>query len=142
MKKDMLYTGVGFLALGIVFFVLYTVMEGKGITANFAGFAGGFSGPGIMMIYKYFHWSKPQNKAAYEKRLDQERINLKDERKVMIRARSGQIMYQVTLLLLAILTFTCSLMNVDKWVLLMLVFLFVFEIAGGWVVFKQLENKL
>lgn len=52
MKKDMLYSGLGFIALGIVFLILYIITDGEGITSNFAGFAGGFAGPGVLMVYK------------------------------------------------------------------------------------------
>ncbi|MEA5056653.1 hypothetical protein SDC9_135714 [bioreactor metagenome] len=62
MKKDMLYSGLGFIALGIVFLILYIIMSGEGITSNFMGFSGGFTAPGIIMLYKYFHWSNLKTK--------------------------------------------------------------------------------
>lgn len=142
MKKDMLYSGLGFIALGIVFLILYIITDGEGITSNFAGFAGGFAGPGVLMVYKYFHWSKPENKAAYEERLRNEKINAKDERKVMLRRISGHVMYTITIIMLALSVFVLSLFGVDKWVLLLIAVLLIFEIAGGQIVYRHYDKKL
>lgn len=142
MKKDMLYSGIGFIVLGIVFLILYVIMDGEGVTSNFAGFAGGFTGPGIVMVYKYFHWSKPENKAAYEERLKYENINAKDERKVMIRRISGHVMYTITIFILAILIFAFSLIGVDKWVLLLFAAILLFEIVGGKTVYRHYDKQL
>lgn len=142
MKKDMLYSGLGFIVLGIVFLILYIVMDGEGVTANFAGFAGGFTTPGIIMVYKYFHWSKPENKAAYEERLKTERINAKDERKVLIRRISGHIMYTITIIMLALLVFVLSLIGVEKWMMLLIAAILILEIAGGQIVYRHYDKKL
>ncbi|MCQ1528383.1 hypothetical protein [Lutispora saccharofermentans] len=142
MKKDMLYSGLGFIALGIVFLILYIITDGEGITSNFAGFAGGFAGPGVLMVYKYFHWSKPENKAAYEERLRNEKINAKDERKVMLRRISGHVMYTITIIMLALSVFVLSLFGVDKWVLLLIAVLLILEIAGGQIVYRHYDKKL
>lgn len=142
MKKDTLYSGLGFIALGIVFLIFYIISGGEGVASNFAGFAGGMTGPGIMMVYKYFHWSKPENKAAYEERLKKEKISLYDERKIMIRGKSAYAMYKITIIVLAFLIFILSLVGVDKWVMLLVVTLFIFEIAGGYIVYRHYDKKL
>lgn len=142
MKKDMLYSGLGFVALGIVFLILYIITDGEGMTSNFAGFAGGFAGPGVLMIYKYFHWSKPENKAAYEEKLKNEKINAKDERKVMLRRISGHVMYTITIIMLALSVFVLSLIGVDKWVLLLIAVLLILEITGGQIIYRYYDKKL
>ncbi|WP_312071492.1 hypothetical protein [Anaerotignum propionicum] len=142
MKKDMLYSGLGFIALGIVFLILYIIMSGEGITSNFMGFSGGFTAPGIIMLYKYFHWSKPENEAAYEELLKNQKINAKDERKIMIRRISGHVMYTITIIVLALLAFVLSLFDVDKWILLLIAILLIFEIAGGYIVYLHYNKKL
>jgi len=142
MKKDTLYSGLGFIALGIVFLVLHIVTDGEGAASNFAGFAGGLTGPGVMMVYKYFHWSKPENKAVYEERMKNERINAHDERTVMIRGKTGYAMYLITIIMLALLTFILSLIGVDKRVLLLITILLIFEIAGGYIVYQRYNKKL
>ncbi|KPU44325.1 hypothetical protein OXPF_24950 [Oxobacter pfennigii] len=142
MKKDMLYSGLGFIVLGMVFLIIYIIMDGEGVTSNFAGFAGGFTGPGIVMIYKYFHWSKPENKTAYEELLKYEKINAKDERKVMIQRISGHIMYTLTIIILALLVFVLSLIGVDKWMLLLIASILILEIAGGQILYRHYDKKL
>jgi len=142
MKKDMLYSGLSFIALGFIFIILYIATNGEGVASNFAGFAGGCIGPGIVMVCKYFYWSKPENKEAYEERLKNEKINAKDERKVMIRRISGQVMYTFTVIMLAVLTFVLSLIGVDKWVLSMIAAILILEIAGGYIVFRYYSKKM
>ena len=142
MKRDTLYCGLGFIALGIVFIILNIVTVGEGTSSKFAGFAGGLIGPGMMMVYKYFHWSKPENKAVYEERMKNERINAHDERTVMIRGKTGYAMYLITIIMLTLLDLILSLTGVEKWVLLLITILLIFELVGGYIVYQRYNKKL
>lgn len=142
MKKDTLYWGLSFIALSIVFIVIYLVTGGEGVTSFFMSFACGLVGPGIVMVYKYFHWSRPENKAVYEERLKNEKINATDERKVMIRRKTGHVMYTVTVVVLAVLVFVLSLIGVDTWVLALMAILWVFEIFGGYILYRYYVKKM
>lgn len=142
MKKDMLYSGLGFILLGSLFLLAYLLLDGQGFASNYAGFAGGFAGPGIMMVYKYFHWSKPENRSTYKEILKKERIDALDERTVMLRRLAGHRMYLCTVLLLAASIFVLSLLRADRWILLSAAALLMVEIAGGWIVYRHYDKKL
>ena len=142
MKKNRLYTGLGFIIAGSIFLSLFIVMRDTERASLLAGFAGALIMPGIMEIYRYFYWTRPENKAIYEERMKNERINLHDERKVMLRGYTAQVMYKITILVIALLDFAAALFHADKWVALMLTALLIFEIAGGYVVYGYYDKKM
>lgn len=123
-----------FLVLGIRF-------AASDFSSVLFGFTGAGVASGIAMIYRYFYWNRPDKRDEYSERLENERINMKDERKVMLRARSGQICYQVNLLILIVMVIISSVLMVDSYVIIMLSFLFIFQYILGLVVFKQISKK-
>ncbi len=102
MKKSMLYTGIAYAAFGIACFMLAILSEWK-TESLLWGFGGAGTGSGMMMLWKYFHWTNPKNREEYEKRLQKECIELRDERKIMLRDKSGRITYIFMLLLYCLL---------------------------------------
>jgi len=142
MKKNRLYTGLGFMLAGSIFLILFIFMRDMERASLFAGFAGALIAPGIMEIYKYFHWTRPENKAIYEVRMKNERINLKDERKVMLRGYTALVMYKITILIIVLLDFVAALFHADKWVAIVLTALLIFEVVGGYVVYRYYDKKM
>ncbi len=51
-------------------------------------------------------------------------------------------MYTITIIVLALLAFVLSLFDVDKWILLLIATLLIFEIAGGYIVYLHYNKKL
>lgn len=100
MKKRDLWTGVGFAAVGICF-LLGALLFDTALDSLFCGFAGAFAVPGIVQIVKYIKWTRPENAPIYHERLEQEQIDLRDERKMMLRDRAGRYAYALGMLLLA-----------------------------------------
>ena len=98
----MLYTGIAYAAFGIACFMLAILSEWKAESLLW-GFGSAGTGSGMMMLWKYFHWTNPKNREEYEKRLQKERIELRDERKTMLRDKSGRITYIFMLLLYCLL---------------------------------------
>lgn len=98
MKKSMLYTGIAYLSVGLLCFALAALSEWK-IESLLWGLGGAGVCPGLMMIWKYFHWTKPENQEEYAKRQQKARIELRDERKAMLRDKSGRIAYLFMMLL-------------------------------------------
>lgn len=83
MKKSTLYTGIGFMLFGIACIALALTTEFK-IEGLLWGFGGAGIGPGAMMIWKYIHWSRPENSNLYREKLKQEKIEMRDERKIIV----------------------------------------------------------
>lgn len=142
MKKSTLYIGLCYLAVGIcaILFGLF----GPSIENDeiIGAIAGGGIGPGLYMIYKYFYWSKPENKPKYEEKLKKEQIILKDERKIMLREKSARITYIILFFLLAILIPIFTIMNVNKIVIITLSIIWAFIYVCGIVVFRILDKRL
>ena len=110
----------------------------------------GFSGAGLIgglsLIWKYFYWSSPKRKEIYEARLEEGKINLKDELKESLRNRSGRIAYIITFLVITISIVVFSVIGSlgfleTKLLVLYLSILWIFMYATGIVVFRILLKK-
>ena len=142
MKKNTLYIGIAYLVGGILL-ILFGIFGPQVPFENFIwGMGGSCIGPGIILIYKYLYWSKPENSSEYEKRIQLEQINRNDERKIMLRDKSGRITYIITLVILLVINIVFSFMNVDIFVLVTLWSLLIFMYVGGIIIFNILSKKL
>ena len=98
MKKSNLWTGIAFVAAAILC-VLIALLFDTPLDSILCGFAGGLGAPGLVQIYKYFKWSRPENAAEYQERMEMKQIELRDERKEMLRNKAGRYAYIFNLLL-------------------------------------------
>ena len=107
MKKRDLWAGIGMMIAGILF-LLAALMLDTPLGGLFCGFFGALCGPGVAQVLKYRKWSRPENVPVYQELLEQERINLRDERNSMLRDRSGRYAYLFGLAVLtaAVLVFS------------------------------------
>lgn len=142
MKKNQLYAGVGLILAGAALLALYILLGETRFTSYCAVLACNFAIFGIVLIGKYIYWSRPERAPVYEQRLKQEHIELRDERKVMLRERSGLFMYQLTVILLPILAAVIALTSRDRLALLLLCLFWILEIVGGRIAYRRLEKKL
>lgn len=146
MKKGNLLTGIFYALFGAACLtaVLLTETKMEGILWGFAG-AGLF--PGIMMICKYFYWSSPKNKARYEERLENERIEQQDELKTKIRDKAGRYTYSLGLMVVSfsILVFgvlgTLGIVESTRMIILYLGGYLLFQVIAGIVIFNKLMKK-
>lgn len=142
MKKSMFYTGIGYLICSIALILFVKLEPDVSFKGVIIGFASALLLPGSIMIYKYIRWTKPQNIAIYEARIKEEQINLYDERKIMIRDKSGYITYTIMTWVLLFANLIFSTMKIKTIVLVVLWGLWLFQYICGVVVFKYLEKKL
>lgn len=148
MKKSQLYVGIGYILFGIVCIGIALITEFKQ-EGMLWGFAGAGIAPGIMMIWKYLHWSKPQNKPVYEAMLKQEKIEMQDERKMMLRDKSGAFVYRMMIFVYCFLIFLFSFISISgdysfsaMSIMFGLIILLFFQYILGFVVFARLNKKL
>lgn len=90
--KNQLITGVCYLAAGSVCLLAGLLTESK-LDGILFGLAGAGIGPGVLLVWKWAHWSAPERIGAYEQRLYDEQIELQDELKQKLRDRSGRAAY-------------------------------------------------
>lgn len=93
-----------------------------------------------VVFAKFLYWKK--NREAHEKLLQDEKIKFSDERKIMLRQKSGQVAYQITLVGLFILNMIFVFSGVDMAIILTLwVFLFA-DFVLGILLFKYYSDKM
>lgn len=148
MKKSYLWTEIGMIALGLVCLAV-AILWDTPLDSLLCGFSGAFAVPGAMQIWKYFKWTRLETPDSYRRHVEEEQIELRDERKEMLRNKSGRYAYILGLLVaaLAILLFsvldafgvieedTASLM------VLSLAGYALFQLVAGWVIYKLLEKR-
>ncbi|EJO5346698.1 hypothetical protein NRP93_000751 [Clostridium botulinum] len=142
MKKSMFYTGIGYLICSVALLLFAKLGPDASFKGVIIGFASSLILPGTIMIYKYIRWSKPQNIPIYEARMEEQQINLNDERKMMIRDKSGYITYTIMTWALLFANLIFSAMKIKTVVLVALWALWLFQYICGVVISKYLEKKL
>ena len=91
MSKNNLKIGIIYVFLGIIL-AIYSIsqVESK-LNALLFGFAFALITPGLLMIIKFFYWTRPKNILRYQEKISQEKIMLHDELQVKLRDKSGRI---------------------------------------------------
>lgn len=148
MKKSMLYTGIAYLMVGLACLALAICFEFP-MDGMLWGLGGAGTAPGLVMIWKYFYWTRPEHREEYQERLVRERVELHDERKVMIRDKSGRIasliMIGVYCILMLVLSFCVVLdrfMPFARYAVIGLGVLLVFQWACTMAAFYWLDKRL
>lgn len=147
MKKNRLYVGVGYFICGILL-VLLAIFTEFSFEAFIWGLSGAALGPGVCMIFQYIYWSKPERAIEYEEKVENQRIEMNDERRIMLRDKSGRITNQIMSYVLVIIIFIVSVLSVfsimviSKWVLIVLGLLILFQFICWVVVYNKLDKKL
>ena len=102
-----------------------------------------------MQVYKYVKWTRLETADSLQRYLEEEQINLRDERKEMLRNKSGRYAYILGLLLTAAAILTFSALGKlgmvgEEAARLMLVVSSVYllvQYAAGLVIYQLLERK-
>lgn len=101
MKKSNFYSGLISTVLGAALVVL-GILRNAQLSGLMCGLGGALLGPGLVQLWKYRKWTRPENAETYRKRLEQEQIDLRDERKNMLRDKAGRYAYVLGLMLSAV----------------------------------------
>lgn len=148
MKKSQLYISISYAMFGITCIVIAALNEFK-LEGILWGLSGVGVGSGFVLTWKYLYWSKPNNKNQYEEKIEQERIEMSDERKNMLRDKSGRITYRIMCAVYCILILVFSTVSTlgyfnpfSKYVVIGLVTLLVFQYICGILAFNNLNKRL
>ena len=148
MKKRELWFGLAMIAGGILFLLAALLLDTP-LDSLFCGFFGAFTGPGVIQVYKYVKWTKLETPDSYQRHLEEEQIELRDERKEMLRNKSGHMAYTLGLLAAAVSTSAFSILgklgiveeSASRLLILFLAGYMVFQILAGWVLYRLLDKK-
>ena len=146
MKKSDFWCGIVFLLAGLAC-GLTALCWDTPLDSLLCGFTGALLAPGILQLWKYRKWSRPENAAAYQEKLEQEQIDLRDERKEMLRNKAGRYAYLLGLALayLAIIVFgLLGKLGVIQYCRELVLFLGVYvlvQYAAGVLIYRKLCEK-
>lgn len=146
MKKGNLHEGLVFLCIGIVC-LLIALNFGTKLESLLYGYAGAGISSGAVILWKYYYWSRPENKERYSKKVENESIELHDERKTILRDKSGRYAYIIGLIVLSIsvviFSIIGSLNQIENYTLIIsyLAGFAIFQYVVGILIFKHLNKK-
>ena len=145
MEKKHLVSGIGVIGMGLGFFAL-SFLDSR-LQDPFCGFGGACLVAGIAQKIKYVYWSKPERRERYQEKMENMKIIMEDERKEVLRYKSGWYMYIFTLIVLGL---TVSVIQIlgnygvlegARWVVIFLGILFFAELFLGWLIYRQMDKK-
>ncbi|NLM21526.1 MAG: hypothetical protein GX207_07250 [Peptococcaceae bacterium] len=146
MKKSNLYIGLIYLFIGIACLIIALNFESR-----LEGLLYGFSGAGIcggsVILWKYYYWTRPKNKDRYKEKIENESIELHDERKIILRDKSGRYAYIVGLIVISVsivVFFIIGSLNIIENTKLIIVYLagfLAFQYIIGIIFFNYLNKK-
>ena len=148
MKKRELWFGLAMIAGGILFLLAALLLDTP-LDSLFCGFFGAFTGPGVIQVYKYVKWTKLETPDSYQRHLEEEQIELRDERKEMLRNKSGRIAYNLGLLAAAVSMTLFSVLEklgvveeaAGRLLILFLAGYMLFQILVGWALYRMLDRR-
>lgn len=146
--KRSLHTGISYIFLGIFCIIIASIFEFKAEV-----FLSGLGVAGLVLggsaVFKYIHWSKPENRDEYNERLRNEKIEMEDERKIMLRGKTGRIMNNAMLGVYLVLLMLFYLFSIMDWFLpfamysvIILSILLILQLVCGVIVFRYLSKRL
>ena len=151
MKKRDLWAGVGMILAGSLCLLAAALLweTRTALGSLLCGFCGAFAVPGVAQVCKYVKWTRPKNAPVYRERLEREQIELRDERKSMLRDKSGRYAYILGLLTLSAAVIIFSLLEAFGMIgreeaRLMVLFLggyILFQAIAGIVICRLLEKR-
>ena len=148
MKKRELWFGLAMIAGGILFLLAALLLDTP-LDSLFCGFFGALIGPGAVQVYKYVKWTKLEPPDSYQRHLEEEQIELRDERKEMLRNKSGRIAYNLGLLAAAVSMTVFSVLEklgvveeaAGRLMILFLAAYFIVQYGAGVFFYRRLEKK-
>lgn len=141
MKKNVVVTSLLFIC-GIALIIIGLFTETLTHGSTIFGMGNAFIGGAVVIFYKYVYRLNPKNKLGYEEYLKNKKINLYDERKIMLREKSGRITYAIMFVVLIILNIVFTFIGVEKWIIATLWGVIAFKYICGVAVFYYLAKKM
>ncbi|WP_434511397.1 hypothetical protein [Desulfitobacterium sp. AusDCA] len=146
MKKSNLYIGLVYLFIGIVCLVIALNFESR-LESLLFGFTGAGICGGAVIIWKYYYWTRPENKDKYQEKIENEDIELHDERKTILRDKSGRYAYIIGLIVISVsivifsIISSLNIIENSKLIITYLAGFLVFQYIIGILIFNHLNKK-
>lgn len=146
MKKSNFWSGLVYALLGLALLLAGLLRETR-LSSLIVGFGAGMLSSGAVQLVRYRRWTRPENRDAYRERLEAEQIELRDERKAMLRDRAGRYAWLLGMALcaLSIVVFgvlgALEIVENARTIILFLGAYFVVQYGAGAYFYRRLEKK-
>ncbi len=97
-RKNVLILGA-YLILGVVLIAVGLKIDMDYYSTLIFATGFGMAANAAVNLIREYHRTRPENKAAYEQKRKEQMINLKDERKILLRYKAGYRTMQLSVLL-------------------------------------------
>ena len=147
MKRSTLIIGLAYLICGLILAAAVLVYLDTPIDPLLCGLGGAGVGCGLTMLTKYFYWTRPQRAAQYLEKLEEESIDLHDERKEQLRNRAGRYAYVIGLLTVCVSILVIStlghmgLVPGAKWMTIYLAIYLIVQYVLGIAIYRHFTRK-
>ena len=143
MKEKDIITSCICIAIGVAMIILGLVLDIEYYYASMLFSMGiGSTAASVAWLIKYIHNTRPENIGAYQEKVREHNINMKDERKNRIRHRAGYITWLITVTAFFIASFIASWLRADKIIIAVLFIAAVLEYIVAWIIYKWLCNRM
>lgn len=146
MKRSNFWSGLVYALLGLAFLLAGLVWETR-LSSLSVGFGAGMLSSGVVQLIRYRKWTRPENQEAYRERLEAEQIDLRDERKTMLRDRSGRYAWLLGMVLCALSIVVLGVLGAleivenARLIILFLAAYLIVQYGAGMYFYRRLEKK-
>lgn len=140
-KSDKFILGI-YIVIGIAMIIIGLVMNVDYYSSIIFGMGVGLATSSCIQFLRYYHNTRPENVDAYQKKLKEQQIELKDERKVQLRNRAGYLTWAITMIGFFAASFMAALFRADAWVIGLLTGLAIVEFVAATIIYKFLCKKM
>ena len=142
MKKGAVIFYVIWLLAGISLVIAGMTMQIEYYSPMMGGGGSAMIFTSVWQLIRYRHYSKPENREAYQEKVRQEAIIKKDERKIQLRHRAGYITWIATTVLCFGGSFVAALLRADLWIVGILFGVSILEYIAAFVIYRILCRKM
>lgn len=140
-KSDKIILGID-IVIGFAMIIIGIVMNVDYYSSMIFGMGVGLAMNSCVQFLRHYHNTRPENVDAYQKRLKEQQIELRDERKVQLRNRAGYLTWAITMIGCFAAAFIAALFRAEAWVVGLLSGLSIVEFVAATIIYKFLCKKM
>lgn len=140
-KSDKIILGI-YIVIGIAMIIIGAVMNVDYYSSMIFAMGVGIATSSCIQFLRYYHNTRPGNVDAYQKKLKEQQIELRDERKVQLRNRAGYLTWAITMIGCFAASFMAALFRAEAWVIGLLTGLAIVEFVAATIIYKFLCKKM
>lgn len=140
-KSDRIILGI-YIMIGVAMIIIAAVMNVDYYSSMILAMGVGMATSSCIQFFRYYHNTRPENVDAYQKRLKEQQIELRDERKVKLRNRAGYLTWAITMTGCFVAAFIAALLRAELWIISLLIGFAIVEYVAATIIYKFLCKKM